>query len=51
MSRFRRGLALSADSTGNVVRENTLAYFDLAIEEATPGSNVIRDNDEVQIPK
>jgi len=51
VSRFRRGVAMSADSTGNVVRENTVAYFDLAIEETTPGSNVISDNDEVQIPK
>jgi parallel beta-helix repeat protein len=49
VSRFRRGLALSADSTGNVVRGNTLTYIDLAIQEATPGSNLIEDNFEQQI--
>ena len=49
VSRFRRGVALSADSTGNVVRENTLAYFDLAIEEAVAGANLLVDNDMVEI--
>lgn len=51
VSHFRRALSLSADSTGNVVRNNTLAYFDLGIIEATPGSNVIDANDEVQIAR
>lgn len=49
VTRWRRGLALSADSTGNVVRENSVAYFDVAIEEATPGSNVIEENSTIQI--
>lgn len=50
-SRFRRGFSFSEDSTGNVLRENSFAYFDLGIVEATPGSNVIADNDEVQIAR
>lgn len=49
ISHFTQGIALSADSTGNVVRENTIAFFDVGIAEATAGSNVIADNDEVQI--
>lgn len=51
VSRFRRGLSLSDDSTGNVVRGNTLAYVDLSIQEATPGSNLVEDNDEIQITR
>lgn len=49
ISHFRRGLSLSADSAGNVVRGNSIAYFDLGIVEATPGSNVIEANDEIAI--
>ncbi len=49
VSRWNRGLAFSADSRSNVVRENTIAYFALAIEEATAGSNLIADNDQVQL--
>lgn len=51
VSRFRRGLSLSTDSSGNVVRGNTLAYIDLSIQEATTGSNLIADNDEQQITR
>jgi len=49
LSRYRRGLSLSADSSGNVVRDNTVAYFDFSIQEATPGTNLIEDNHEIQI--
>jgi hypothetical protein len=49
VSHFRRAISLSADSTGNIVRDNALAYFDLGIVEATPGSNLIVDNDETQV--
>lgn len=49
ISRFRRGLSLSADSVGNVVRDNTIAYFDISIQEATEDSNLIEDNHLVQI--
>lgn len=51
VSRFRRGLALSPDSTGNVVRNNTIAFFDLGIVEETAASNVIAGNDELQIAR
>ena len=51
VSRYRRGLSLSTDSSGNVVRGNTLAYIDLSIQEATPGSNLVADNDEQQITR
>ncbi|HSM14869.1 MAG TPA: right-handed parallel beta-helix repeat-containing protein [Thermoanaerobaculia bacterium] len=49
MTRYRRGLSLSADTSGNVVRDNTIAYFDFSIQEATPGTNLIEDNHEIQI--
>ncbi len=50
ISRWRRGLSLSSDSTGNFIRENTLAYFDLGLEDETPpGSNVVAENDALQI--
>jgi parallel beta-helix repeat protein len=41
---FNRGIALSADSAANLILENRLAVHRAAIEEATPGSNVIEDN-------
>lgn len=49
LSHFRRGIAFSADSTGNVARGNTVAFFDVAVEDASAGGNVIAENDEVQI--
>lgn len=49
ISHFRRGMSFNADSTGNVVRGNSVAYFDLGIVEATAGSNVIDGNDEIAI--
>jgi len=51
VSRFRRGLSLSTDSSGNVVRGNTLAYVDLAIQEGTPGANLVEENYEQQITR
>lgn len=51
ISHFRRALSFSADSTGNIVRGNSLAYFDLGIVEATPGSNLIDANYEIQIAR
>jgi parallel beta-helix repeat protein len=44
VSHFDRGIALSAESTGNAIVENTVAAFDAAIEETAPGSNVIDGN-------
>ena len=49
ISHFHQGMSFSADSAGNVVRGNAVAFFDLGIVEATPGSNVVAGNDEVQI--
>ncbi len=51
VSHFRRGLSLSADSAGNVVRDNTIAYFDISIQEATAGSNLVEDNHLQQISR
>ncbi|REJ75110.1 MAG: hypothetical protein DWQ36_06060 [Acidobacteria bacterium] len=51
ISRFRRGFSFSADSAGNVLQGNTFAYFDLGIVEATPQSNVIEGNVEIEIPR
>ncbi len=51
VSRFRRGISLSAASAGNVVRDNTIAFFDIDVQEATPGANVIADNQLVQIAR
>lgn len=51
VSRFRRAVSFSADSVSNVLRGNTLAYFDLGAVEATAGSNVFADNDEVQMTR
>jgi parallel beta-helix repeat protein len=51
ISRFRRGIALSAGSAGNVIRENTIAYFDVAVEETTAGANLVGDNHAVQIAR
>lgn len=51
ISHFRRGVSFSADSTGNILRGNGIAYFDLGIVEATPQSNLLVGNDEIQIPR
>lgn len=48
-SRYRRGFSFSADSNGNVVRDNTVAFVDLGIVEATAGGNVLEGNIEVEI--
>lgn len=49
VSGFRRGVALSTDSRNNVVKGNTLAFLDLAVDEASPGANLLVDNDEVDL--
>jgi parallel beta-helix repeat protein len=51
ISRFRRGIVLSAGSTGNQVLDNHLAFFDLAIQEGTVDENLIGDNFSRQIPR
>lgn len=49
VSGYRRSVAFSTDSTNNVLRGNTLAYRDLAVDEASPGANLVVDNDEVDL--
>lgn len=49
VSHFNRGIALSAESTDNVILGNTLAAFHAPMEEATPGSNVIVGNHEAEL--
>jgi len=49
VSRFRRGMSFSDGSAGNVIRDNTVAYFDLGISEAAMGDNLIEENHLVQI--
>ncbi len=51
ISRFRRGLSLSDGSAGNIVRDNTIAYFDLSIQEAVGGANLVEDNHLQQIAR
>lgn len=49
VSRFRTAIQTSAGTSGNVFRENDLAYVDQAIHEVTPGSNLIVENNSIQI--
>jgi hypothetical protein len=49
VSRFQTGIQTSAGTSGNVFRENDLAFVQQGIQEVTPGSNVFADNTEVQI--
>ncbi len=49
VSGFRRGMAFSTDSINNVVKGNTLAFLDIAVDEASPGANLVFDNDEVDL--
>lgn len=51
VSHFRRAFSFSTDSASNVLRGNTFAFFDLGVVEATAGTNVIEDNDEVQMAR
>ncbi|HEV8628805.1 MAG TPA: NosD domain-containing protein [Thermoanaerobaculia bacterium] len=44
VSRFQTGIALSADSRSNVLRENTLATFATGVADASAGGNALVDN-------
>jgi hypothetical protein len=46
VSHFNTAIQISAGSQDNVFAGNTLAAFVMAVEEATPGSNVIEENHE-----
>lgn len=49
VSRFQVGIQTSAGTSGNIFRENDIAYVLQDIEEVTPGSNVFVENTSVQI--
>ena len=49
VSRWNVGIQTSAGTTGNIFRENDIAYVQLAIQEVTPGSNVFEENTSVAI--
>ena len=51
VSRFNVGIQTSLASRGNIFADNYVAYFENAIDERTPGSNVFTDNQTVQITK
>lgn len=48
ISRFRTGISLSAESVTNIVRDNDIAYLVKAINEGSPGTNVLTENVSVQ---
>jgi nitrous oxidase accessory protein NosD len=47
---FNLGIALNPGSTANIVRGNSLATRVAAIEEGTPGVNLVEDNAAVDLP-
>ncbi len=49
VSRFNVGIQTSTGTSGNVFRENDVAYFVRAIDERTPGSNLFAENQDIQI--
>jgi len=49
ISRFNIGIQTSAQTLGNIFRENNIAYFQQAIQEITPGSNLFEDNTSIAI--
>jgi nitrous oxidase accessory protein NosD len=49
VSRFQIGIQTSAGTSGNIFRENDLAFVQQGIQEVTPGSNAFAENTEIQI--
>ena len=49
ISRFQVGIQTSPGTSGNVFRENDIAYFGSAIGELAPGSNLFADNQDILI--
>jgi hypothetical protein len=49
ISRFNLGIQTSLQTIGNIFRENNIAFFQQAINEVTPGSNVFEDNTAIAI--
>jgi hypothetical protein len=48
IARFRTGISLSTESAANIIRDNDIAYLVQAINEASPGTNLLLDNASVQ---
>jgi hypothetical protein len=48
IARFRTGISLSTESVANIIRDNDIAYLMQAINEASPGTNVLLENASVQ---
>lgn len=51
IARFATGIAMSARSIQNILRENDIAYFTQAINEAVPNTNTLAENTSVQIAR
>lgn len=49
VSRFNIGIQTSAQTLGNIFRENNIAFFQTAIQEITAGSNVFEENSSIAI--
>lgn len=49
VSRFNVGIQTSPGTSGNIVRENDIAYFQMAIQELGPGQNVFAENTTVAL--
>ncbi|HEY8226935.1 MAG TPA: NosD domain-containing protein [Pyrinomonadaceae bacterium] len=49
ISRFNIGIQTSIQTLGNIFRENNIAFFQQAINEVTPGSNVFEENTAIAI--
>ena len=49
VSRFNIGIQSSAQTLGNIFRENNIAFFQQAVNEVTPGSNVLEGNTAIAI--
>jgi hypothetical protein len=49
VSRFNIGIQTSVQTLGNIFRENDIAFFQQAVQEVTPGSNVFEDNTVIAI--
>ena len=43
------GIQTSVQTFGNIFRENDIAFFQQAVQEVTPGSNVFADNTAIMI--
>ena len=49
VSRFNVGIQTSTGTSGNIFRENDVAYFQIAIQELGPGQNVFEENTTIAL--